>query len=88
MSVFIELIKGNNININFNINSYNTSNTTNLNNNAVTNVNYQGSNSEEMEKLKNHISDLSSKLETLEVQQSRIIEEPENLQKIVCKKDE
>ena len=79
LSALIELMKGNNININFNINSNNTSNTTNLNNNSVTTVNNQGSNSEEMEKLKNKISDLSSKIETLEVQQSQTIEEHENL---------
>ena len=82
MSVLVESMKANTININFNINSNDISNNTNLNYNAVTTVNNQGSNNEEIEK-SNFRYEWQKKLE---VQQSQTIEDHENLQQIVYTK--
>ena len=86
MSALIELMKGKNINVNFNINNNNISNTTNLNNYAVTTLNNQWSNIEEISKIKKSNSRFEQQIETLEVQQSQTIEEYETLLQTVYKK--
>ncbi len=81
---FLKFFPNPTINLNLNINNHDNSQKTNIINYSVNNkkiVNNYTQNSEEIKELKNQIQDLTSKLENIQIQQAKTIEEHDSLQK-------